>query len=55
MARTMNLASRIRDALPQEHVDLLEAAAAAAKERHVYLVGGNNGSGPIASVESIPQ
>ena len=42
MARTVNLASRIRDGLPAELVDFMEAVAAAAAYQgyHVYLVGG---------------
>jgi len=40
MAKKVNLAGRIRDELPAERVDFIEAAAAAAQESHVYLVGG---------------
>ncbi len=42
MARTVNLASRIRDGLPAELVGFMEAVAAVAAHQghHVYLVGG---------------
>ncbi|MEE8353828.1 MAG: hypothetical protein V3S10_05160 [Dehalococcoidales bacterium] len=40
MARTVNLASRIRDGLPVELVDFMAAAVAACQGHHVYLVGG---------------